>query len=106
MFVGTDSAGKTDYWDAKGGRHYRQMPRFERIRRLELAQDGNRIYRRKLMKGWEQPFNENDVYVHKDFIILGRQMMYWSLMLLFSTTRRMVSANMSATLSCFTLAQR
>ena len=78
VFVGTDSAGKMDYWDAKGGRHYRQMPRFERIRRLELAQDGNRIYRRKLMKGWEQPFNENDVYVHKDFIILGRQMMYWN----------------------------
>ena len=78
VFVGTDSTGKTDYWDARGGRHYRQMPRFERIRRLELAQDGNRIYRRKLLKGWEQPFSESDIYVHKDFIILGRRMMYWN----------------------------
>ncbi len=24
------------------------------------------------------PFSESDIYVHKDFIILGRRMMYWN----------------------------
>ena len=71
LFIGEDINGRKDYWDAKGGRHYRQMPTFERINRFEVARVGEQIYMRQNSKQWEKPFTENSVYLHDDFIIMG-----------------------------------
>lgn len=76
LFIGEDINGRKDYWDAKGGRHYRQMPTFERINRFEVARVGEQIYMRQNSKQWEKPFTENSVYLHDDFIIMGNMLIF------------------------------
>jgi len=46
------------------------------VERLSTTVGKPLIFTGRLLKGWEQPFSESDIYVHRDFIILGRQMMY------------------------------
>ena len=48
------------------------------VERLSTTVGRPLIFTGRLLKGWEQPFSESDIYVHRDFIILGRQMMYWN----------------------------
>lgn len=76
VFVGKDQRGTTTYWDAKGGRRYRQMPEFDRIRRFEVAKAGDEMYLRKMLKGWETPFSAGSVYLGDYFTILGNVLVY------------------------------
>ena len=48
------------------------------VERLSTTVGRPLIFTGRLLKGWEQPFSESDIYVHRDFIILGRRMMYWN----------------------------
>ena len=71
VFICTRLQGKMVYWDAKGGRIYNTMPQFERIKRFEVAKAGQQLFMRKQLKGWEQPFNMESVFIGDHFTILG-----------------------------------
>ena len=76
VFIGTDGQGRTDYWDAKGGRHYREKPTFERIERFEVARIGEQMYMRKASKQWEKPFDINSIYLHDLFYVIGNKLIF------------------------------
>jgi len=76
VFIGEDSRGRRDYWDAKGGRHYGSMPQFGRILRFEVARDGEQIYMRQLEKGWEKPFTKDSVLLHERYVIMGNKLIF------------------------------
>ena len=77
VFIGQDINGRTDYWDAKGGRHYKSMPTFERIKRFEVAIDGEQIYMRQSSKEWDKPFTKDHVLVReKDYVIFGNKLVF------------------------------
>ena len=48
------------------------------VERLSTTVGRPLIFTGRLLKGCSQPFSESDIYVHRDFIILGRRMMYWN----------------------------
>ena len=76
-FIGQDINGRADYWDAKGGRHYKSMPTFERIQRFEVAIDGEQIYMRQSSKEWDKPFAKDNVLVReKDYVIFGNKLVF------------------------------
>ena len=77
VFIGQDINGRADYWDAKGGRHYKSMPTFERIQRFEVAIDGEQIYMRQSSKEWDKPFAKDNVLVReKDYVIFGNKLVF------------------------------
>lgn len=78
IFIGKDITGRTDYWDAKGGRHYHVKPTFDRIERFEVARVGEQVYMRQNSKQWEAPIDMNSIYVHDVFLILGNMLIFRS----------------------------
>ncbi|MBO7068866.1 MAG: DEAD/DEAH box helicase [Bacteroidaceae bacterium] len=76
VFIGKDITGRTDYWDAKGGRHYRVKPTFDHIERFEVARVGEQVYMRQFSKQWEKPIDMNNIYVHDAFFIIGNMLIF------------------------------
>ena len=76
VFIGQDITGRTDYWDAKGGRHYRSMPKFERIQRFEVARIGEQVYMRQYSREWDKPIDIDSIYLHDDFYIFGNMLVF------------------------------
>ncbi len=78
IFIGQDITGRTDYWDAKGGRHYRVKPTFDRIAGIEVARVGEQVYMRKDSKQWDEPIDLNSIYLHDVFLIMGKMLIFRS----------------------------
>ena len=76
VFTGKNVQGKTVYWDAKGGRSYAERPQFSRLLRFEVAKSGQQLFLRYGMKGWEQAFSLNHVFVGKSMTIMGNVLFY------------------------------
>ena len=76
VFIGQDIHGRKLYWDAKGGRYYDSMPKFEQIMRLEVARVGEQVYMRQRDKQWEKPIDVDSIYLHELFFIIGDKLIF------------------------------
>ena len=78
VFIGQDIQGRPLYWDSKGGRYYKSMPKFEQLMRLEVARVGEEVYMRQSTKQWEKPIDVDHIYLHELFFIIGDKLIFRS----------------------------
>lgn len=70
FFKAKDIAGKTIYWDAKGGRYYAELPEVVRVGRFEMVKTGGKYMLRQMVKDLNFAISKEDIYIGSQLTIM------------------------------------